>query len=476
MSSFLILVVRTAAVLMCVVAATTTATTAGEIIEPETVCPSDYFINTVVGNGGGVVGRRLLQQRNLAVATAAAGAEGADGEDEEDDPRITIVRQGGSYVEFTVQNTTAWDVDTFSKKPEYIFTSMQTDVYGSLHCYMMTSSESSSSSSETMKAICEDRPNSAGPVAVVKVFLRYRKDGENAGGDIDIPKCCSDPYVETTTTTTTTAPSRHYKTVAYVLLLNCTVACDDPNAYISRLPSSVISASPSSSPRAQPSAAPSSSVRVPRRSLQKEIIKDMMPESSSQCTSQSSSSSTRTNTAAVVVTNTTYTFESSQADSEWNPAFAEYEQDVFLAKMQNIDAVNSNRSWTIRLGRAGNIYSLVGPMGETVPPQNHDKAPWVDEVWQAVQPLGSNGDNDGNADTGPYFIHEAGTYQKDGDYTATKPFYSPTTGSYCNSDEHECGFSSWVSFLKTRNKNTICFLGMIRLTFSLSLSLYLPIY
>jgi len=27
-------------------------------------------------------------------------------------------------------------------------------------------------------------------------------------------------------------------------------------------------------------------------------------------------------------------------------------------------------------------------MGETVPPQDHNDAPWVDEVWQAVQPLG----------------------------------------------------------------------------------------
>jgi len=154
----------------------------------------------------------------------------------------------------------------------------------------------------------------------------------------------------------------------------------------------------------------------------------MMPPSSGKCSSHS--------------VNTTYTFESSQAESNWDSKSAPFEEDVFLAKMQHIDD-NANRSWTIRFGRAGNIYSFVGPMGETVPPQDHNNAPWVDEVWQAVQPVGSNGDNDSNPNTNPYFIHEAGTYQRDGDLSS-KPFYSPTIGSYCTDAEGECGFASWV--------------------------------
>jgi len=152
-----------------------------------------------------------------------------------------------------------------------------------------------------------------------------------------------------------------------------------------------------------------------------------MPQSSEKCSPQAAS--------------TTYEFQSSQAESNWNTAFVGYEEDLFLAKMQHIEN-NFNRSWTIRFGQAGNIYSFVGPMGETVPPQDHNDAPWVDEVWQAVQPLGPNGDNDGNPNTDAYFIHEAGVYQRDGAYTS-KPFYSPTLGSYCNSADGECGFASW---------------------------------
>ena len=78
-----------------------------------------------------------------------------------------------------------------------------------------------------------------------------------------------------------------------------------------------------------------------------------------------------------------------------------------------LTAPNPEQEWKIRLGQAGNIYSFVGPTGETVPPQDHNQAPWVDEVWQQVQPLGPGGDNDWDPDSNAYFIHEAGTYQRD---------------------------------------------------------------
>ena len=154
--------------------------------------------------------------------------------------------------------------------------------------------------------------------------------------------------------------------------------------------------------------------------------------------------------------NSTYTFESSQDESNWDSLHADLEEDVFLAKMQHIDD-NVNRSWTIRFGQAGNIYSFVGPMGETVPPQENTNAPWIDEVWQAVQPLGPGGDNDNDPSTDKYFIHEAGAYQRDGNYTE-KPFYSPTIGSYCNNDEGECGFASWVRNTKTMTSKSVSFL------------------
>ena len=184
----------------------------------------------------------------------------------------------------------------------------------------------------------------------------------------------------------------------------------------------------SPSPTSQPTSAPTSAPTEPVTPLHEAILADLMPKSSNACTP--------------VTTDISFTFESSQATSQWKAVFTDFEQYLFLAKMEHQDA-NENRTWTMRFGQAGNIYSLYGPMGETVPPQDHDKAPWVDEVWQQVQPLGNGGDHDQNSDTEVYFIHEAGVYQKDSPYTDI-PFYSPTLGKACSGEKGECGFISWV--------------------------------
>jgi hypothetical protein len=170
-----------------------------------------------------------------------------------------------------------------------------------------------------------------------------------------------------------------------------------------------------------------------RETLEEAILKDMMPLSSSQC--QSPSGQTKSD----------FTFASSQAESNWYEPYVDLEQHVFLTKMTHTD-VNLNRTWTIRLGKAGNIYSFVGPMGETVPPQKHDQAPWIDEVWQSVSVDGAQ-----NAPHAPYFIHEAGTYQRDTGYSEAMgiplteiPFYSPSLGKHCDDESGECSFMSWV--------------------------------
>ena len=50
-----------------------------------------------------------------------------------------------------------------------------------------------------------------------------------------------------------------------------------------------------------------------------------------------------------------------------------------LSEMSHAES-NANRSWTLRVGKAGNMYSFVGPFGESVPPQYHPG------TFESVQP------------------------------------------------------------------------------------------
>lgn len=100
--------------------------------------------------------------------------------------------------------------------------------------------------------------------------------------------------------------------------------------------------------------------------LQEAIIKDMMPPSSDTCSHTPGS------------TSSTFTFESSQEESQWFEGYpgqserfgapwSNLEQYVFPTKMTHTDT-KSDRNWKMRRGTGGNIYSMVGPMGDTVAP------------------------------------------------------------------------------------------------------------
>ena len=111
--------------------------------------------------------------------------------------------------------------------------------------------------------------------------------------------------------------------------------------------------------------------------------------------------------------------------------------------MSNVDPVG-DKSWTIRIGTGGNMYSHYAPdmYGETLPPQVHAEAPWIDEVQQSVSVNTQLNEVDGDGKL--YYIHQAGAYQRDDPgilSTAEDPFYSPGLARHC--EGNYCMFASW---------------------------------
>jgi hypothetical protein len=129
--------------------------------------------------------------------------------------------------------------------------------------------------------------------------------------------------------------------------------------------------------------------------------------------------------------------------SAWSTAYPE--EHVFGARLSSTTLAGTNsdpvRSWDLRVGRGGCIFSLRTPaLGETVPPQNHsgDNAPWVDEVWQTV--VVSTSLNNSSAGS-PYFLHQAGTYLKDP--VQTEPFNPPALASFADPTNRSFTVVSW---------------------------------
>jgi hypothetical protein len=104
-------------------------------------------------------------------------------------------------------------------------------------------------------------------------------------------------------------------------------------------------------------AACTSGVGASAPTLAEALLEDMLPASSSKCVGGGT-------------TAFTFNHTSSQTTSKWDEVAVMFERSVFLAEMSHTE-VNANRSWTLRVGKAGNMYSFVGPFGESVPPQYH---------------------------------------------------------------------------------------------------------
>jgi hypothetical protein len=101
--------------------------------------------------------------------------------------------------------------------------------------------------------------------------------------------------------------------------------------------------------------------------LEEALLEDMMPSPSARCS------------ASVSNTTSTFNFPGNDPKSGWDTPYVNLEKHVFLAQMEHVDR-NTNRSWRLRVGQGGNVYSFVGAFGEAMPPQKHDLAPWIDEV------------------------------------------------------------------------------------------------
>ena len=163
--------------------------------------------------------------------------------------------------------------------------------------------------------------------------------------------------------------------------------------------------------------------------------------------------STCNTAASTAATSTSFSFDwpGANSQSNWFTSNVPLEQGMFQAIMSHNDATG-NRSWSIRIGTGGNIYShfVPGLHGETLPPQGLE-SPWVDEVFQSVTvnyklnmnaslPQYCPGQSDNNTVCKKYFIHQAGAYQRDGTYM-TVPVHSPSLAKHCSGNS--CIFASW---------------------------------
>jgi len=152
---------------------------------------------------------------------------------------------------------------------------------------------------------------------------------------------------------------------------------------------------------------------------------------------------------------TVCSFDYQSSGSAWVDGI--HEEDVFFASIQSED-------WTLGIGKGGQIYSLRGPYGESIPPQRVE-SPWNDEVWQTVvtseELVGPvhefHGANPGTwSQIKPllYFVHQSGIYVKGAakghdSGTVAAPFYSPCLRKQWNAETKTLKTVNWMQQANT---------------------------
>ena len=179
------------------------------------------------------------------------------------------------------------------------------------------------------------------------------------------------------------------------------------------------------------------------------ILKDIIPSIGSKC---------YLNYAKHAPNITSQTsFDHKKSPSYWNAMASPYEDKLFLAEMSHNNTEDFTQSWTLRIGQGSNMYSFIGAFGEAIPPQFHPDGIFVDEVQQSVSVNQEKNVNSGR----PYFVHQAGIYSKDGQYT-DEPFFSPNIAKHCSSSE--CSFGSWgqQAHVRTFHKSDMLYFNSYR--------------
>jgi hypothetical protein len=137
--------------------------------------------------------------------------------------------------------------------------------------------------------------------------------------------------------------------------------------------------------------------------------------------------------AAILSTNFT------PGGSSWHESLDE--KDVFLAEMKHVQG--EDNSFVLRIGRGGQVYSLRGEFGESIPPSS-EQSPWNDEVWQFVAVCTKYNGPEVLERAGAiseevkerfknspyqswYFVHNSGAYMPEG--SVLRNLYCPLLGS-----------------------------------------------
>ncbi len=176
--------------------------------------------------------------------------------------------------------------------------------------------------------------------------------------------------------------------------------------------------------------------------------------------------------------NTTISLDFTPSVSLWDTRLDE--RPVFLAEMDH--AQDADNSFKLRIGRGGQVYSLRGPFGESVPPSwrapGGHVSPWNDEVWQFVAVCTKYNGFGGKAYrnlpndfvermtnspfAASFFIHNSGSYIP-GD-SKLKSLYCPLLASEADANTRTFRMLNWglIPQIKSVHRSPLLYYTQVR--------------